>query len=416
VTTPLHAIIAGGGIGGLTAAIALARVGVRSTVLERAPVLEEAGAGIQVSPNAANVFQDIGVIDRVLSWSLAPEALRVRRGRDGAELMRLPLGPLADARWGSPHLVMHRADLQRVLLEECQRLPAVEVITDAEALGFASVTNGVQGGVQVGALIGGVHARLDGDILIAADGLRSTLRERLGFGLADRPVYSGRTAWRAIVNGADAPGTALRLETNLWLGPRAHLVHYPLRQGDLVNIVAIVEDPWRGEDSADIWRDPGAADPAFLRRAFGSWTREARNLIALPGQWRRWPLFERRFAARWSVDNVLLLGDAAHPVLPFLAQGASLAIEDAAALGRAFETHGREIGAVIRAYEAERIPRASDIAIASRRQGAVYHMSGPMAAARDLVMRGLTIEGMMRRVDWIYGYRRGVGARRRRLP
>ena len=416
MTEPLHMVIAGAGIGGLCAALALAKAGARVTLLERAPVMEAVGAGLQLSPNASNILQDLGVLDRLAPWSLAPEALVVRRARDGAELMRMQLGPLADARWGAPHLVAHRADLQRVLIEACASSRLITLKTDVEVLGFASVTDGSRTAVQVGVLDAGQHARVDGDVLIAADGLRSTLRERLGFGLADSPVYSGRTAWRAVIPGPQAPSGALRVETNLWLGARAHLVHYPLRAGDLVNIVAVIEDPWRGEDTTDIWRDPKDADPKYLKRSFGGWAREARDILDAAPQWRRWPLFERRFAPRWSVDNVVMMGDAAHPVMPFLAQGAALAIEDAAALGRAFTTHGRDVSAAIRMYENERIPRASDIALASRRQGAIYHMSGPMALARDAFMRRVTPDGMLRRVDWIYGYRQGVGLRRRLLP
>jgi salicylate hydroxylase len=416
MSDPLKIVISGAGIGGLTAALSLARTGAQVTILERAPVLEEVGAGLQLSPNASNILQDLGVLDRLAPWSLAPEQLRIRRARDGADLARMPLGPLADARWGAPHLVAHRADLQRVLVEACAASPLITLKTDVDVLGFASVTEGERSSVQVGVRDTGKHARVDGDVLIAADGLRSNLRERLGLGLADTPIYSGRTAWRALIPAASAPASSLRVETNLWLGAKAHLVHYPVRAGDLVNVVAVIEDPWRGEESTDIWRDPADADPRYLKRMFGGWAKEAHEILNAAPQWRRWPLFERRFAPRWSLDNVVLMGDAAHPILPFLAQGAGLAIEDAEALGRAFATAGGNVRAAIKSYENERIPRASDIALASRRQGAIYHMSGPMGMARDAFMRRVTPEGMLRRVDWIYGYRRGAGARRRLLP
>lgn len=410
-TEKLRVIIAGAGIGGLTSALGLARSGVRVTVLERAPILDEVGAGIQLSPNATRILRDFGALDALMLSALAPEALRVRRGSNGAQLMRMPLGALADARWGAPHIVVHRADLQRVLLEACTQA-GVDLRTDVEALGFAIHASGV----QVGAKERGEHVRFDGDLLVAADGLRSAMRERLGLGLADRPIYSGRTAWRALIPGALAPPDALKLETNLWLGSRAHMVHYPLRAGDLVNVVAIIEDPWRDERNADPWRS-GETDPRALHAATSRWSRQARELIAAAPAWRRWPLFERPPASCWSLDGrVALLGDSAHPILPFLAQGSALAIEDSEALVRMLAAHGRDVPAALRAFEGERMPRAADIAIASRRQGAIYHMSGPLAFGRDMVMGRLGIEAMMGRMDWIYGYAQGRGQRRRLLP
>ena len=407
----LHVIIAGAGIGGLTSALGLARAGVRVTVLERAPFLDEVGAGIQLSPNATRILREFGALDRLMLCAMTPEALRVRRGSNGGQLMRMPLGALADARWGAPHIVVHRADLQRVLVEACTQA-GVDLRTDVDVLGFANLPEGV----QVGARELGAHVRFEGDLLIAADGLRSAMRERLGLGLADRPIYSGRTAWRALIPGPLAPPEALRLETNLWLGSRAHMVHYPLRAGDLVNVVAIIEDPWRDEDNSDPWRS-GETDPRALLAATSGWCRQAREIVSAAPAWRRWPLFERPPAARWSLDGrVALLGDSAHPILPFLAQGSALAIEDSEALVRLLDAHGRDVPAALGAYEAERMPRTADIAIASRRQGAIYHMSGPLAFARDLVMGRLGIEAMMGRMDWIYGYAQGRGGRRRLLP
>jgi salicylate hydroxylase len=414
VSEPLHVIVSGAGVGGLAAALGLARAGLRVTVLERAPALDEVGAGIQLSPNATRVLRAFGALDACLPHALAPDALRVRNGRNGALLMRMPLGALADVRWGAPHLVIHRADLQRALLEAC-RAAGVDLRTDCETLGFAVLPDGVEAGVRMGGGRG-EHLRLRGDLLVGADGLRSALRERLGLGLSDRPIYSGRTAWRALAPGRDAPAGALAMETNLWLGPRAHMVYYPLRSGDLINMVVIIEDDWRDDERADPWR-AGETDPRALRAALSGWRSEARELVALAPSWRRWPLFERPPAPRWSLDGrVVLLGDAAHPILPFLAQGSALAIEDAAALVRALARRGADVPAAVADYEAERIPRTTDVAIASRRQGAVYHMSGPFALARDLVMRGLSGEAMMSRMDWVYGYADGRGQPRRLLP
>lgn len=392
----LHAIVAGAGIGGLTAALALARQGWRITVLERAPVIEEVGAGLQLAPNATSILEKLGVLDRLMLHATTPEALQIRRARDGSELVRMPLGPIADLRWKAPYVVVHRADLQRTLIEALAQEPAVTIKTGASVLGFASSANGV----QVGGKMSNINVRYEGDLLIAADGVRSVLRERLGLGPQDKPVYSGRTAWRAVLDARSAPAHAVRLQTNLWVGPKAHLVHYPLRQGSVVNVVAITEDEWKGDDDKDFWAVHG--DPAQVSRRFSGWHRDARDLVGAVTEWRRWPLFDRNPVTRWSVDRVVLLGDAAHPVLPFLAQGAALAIEDAQALANAAVAHGGDIRSLISTYEKARIARAATVNTASRRQGSIYHLPGALGLARDFAMRSMGPERLMSRLDWLY--------------
>ena len=394
----LHAIIAGAGVGGLTAAIALSRAGLRVTLLERAKALAEAGAGIQLAPNATGVLAELGLLERVMQSALSPEYLRIRRASDGVELAHFPLGVIAEARWGAPSAVIHRADLQAVLLERCAADPAITLETGAAVAGFAESAEGVEVAIRQG---NGAR-RIMGDVLIGADGLRSTIRSRMGLGLGDEPIWSGRTAWRALLPADLAPKSALKLETSLWLGPKAHLVHYPLRQGALINIVAITQDGWRGEEAADLWAISGK--PAEVSPRFKSWHRDARKLVEAAKDWKRSPLFDRQPLRRWSLDRVALLGDAAHPMLPFFAQGAAQAIEDAGALGRAF-TRTTDIGIALGDYERMRRARAGSVVIASRRQGAIYHMSGPMAFARDLTMRSLSPHLMMSRLDWLYDYK-----------
>lgn len=399
----LHAVIAGAGIGGLTAALVLARSGHRVTIVERAARLEEAGAGLQLSPNAVAILEQYGLLKDVMRHAMVPDALAVRSGRNGHELMRLQLGPVAEVRWKAPTLVIHRADLQRALLDMARAEKGIEIALGTEVLGFAPVNQGI----QTGALADGQNVRFDGDILIGADGLHSVVRERLGLGAYDRPVFSGRVAWRATIPAHEAPEWAMQVETNLWLGRHAHLVHYPLRGGEMVNVVAIIEDAWRGAGEDGYWSTPGTTGEIQAR--FGTWHRRARTLIAAAREWRRWPLFDRNPVPRWSLDRVVLLGDAAHPVLPFLAQGACLAIEDAAAIAAMITRHATgpngDVNAAIKAYEKERMVRAAEIRIASRRQGAIYHMGGLMAFARDRVMRHTSREQMMARLDWIYKYR-----------
>ncbi|MGE3246371.1 MAG: FAD-dependent oxidoreductase [Beijerinckiaceae bacterium] len=397
----LHILIAGAGIGGLTAALALSKEGHRVTLIERAPELGEAGAGLQLSPNATSALAHIGILEQVQRKALQPDILTVRRGSDGAELMRMQLGAMAEVRWRAPTLVIHRADLQQVLLDRIALSPRIDLELGAEVRGFASTANGV----QVGARRGEENIRFDGDMLIGADGLRSVVRGRLGMGQTDEPIYSGRTAWRTVVDAANVPPMALRYATNLWLGPSAHLVHYPLRDGACVNVVAIVEDAWRGGNEGDFWNENG--DPRFIESRFSRWNVAARELIGAVASWRRWPLFDRNPVPRWSLDKVVLLGDAAHPVLPFLAQGACLAIEDAAVIGAAIARHPGDIAAAIREYEERRIVRAAEVRIASRRQGTIYHMSGLPAMARDMVMGRLSQRQIEARMDWVYKYRAG---------
>ena len=394
----LHAVIAGAGIGGLTAAVALSRAGLRVTLLERARAIEAAGAGLQLAPNATGVLAELGLLDRVMQAALTPEHLRIRRASDGVELASFPLGVIAEARWGAPSAVIHRADLQQALLERCAADPAITLEADAPVKGFAETAKGV----EIACGRAGASRSIMADLLIGADGLRSTIRSRLGIGAADQPVWSGRTAWRALLPANQAPKGALKLETCLWLGPKSHLVHYPLRGGALINIVAITEDDWRGDEAADLWAISGS--PGDVAPRFSRWHRDARLLVGAAKEWKRWPLFDREPAARWTLERVALLGDAAHPMLPFFAQGAAQAIEDAGALGRAFQrTH--EIRAALADYEGARRRRAADVVIASRRQGAIYHMSGPMAFARDLTMRSLGPHLMMSRLDWLYDQR-----------
>jgi salicylate hydroxylase len=395
----LHAVIAGAGIGGLAAAIALSRAGLRVNVLERAPVVEEAGAGLQLAPNATGLLRELGILDRVMKFALTPESLRIRRARDGQELARLPLGPIAEFRWGAPSVVIHRADLQRVLFECCAADSAITVETGMTVAGFASSASGVEVAVKP---TDGENRRIAADILIGADGLRSTVRARIGLGTTDEPVWSGRIAWRALVPAAQAPDAARKLETGLWLGSRAHLVHYPLRDGSLINIVAITEDGWRGDEAPDLWAVTGEARDVSAR--FARWHPDARALVAAATSWKRWPLFDRNPVRRWTLDRVALLGDAAHPMLPFFAQGAAQAIEDAAALGRAFRRVA-DARAALTAYETMRTARAGAVVIASRRQGAIYHMGGLTALARDLTMRGLGAHRMMSRLDWLYNFK-----------
>jgi salicylate hydroxylase len=393
----LPIIVGGAGIAGLSAALAIARDGRRVLVLEKAPALTEAGAGIQLSPNASHHLRRWRVLERLGGAALRPRAVVIRRGRDGALLARLPLED-AEKRWGAPYLVAHRADLQQALRAAVADEPAIEVRLGVAVAGFAAD----QDGVAVGAKHGLIRLRFDGAALIGADGLWSEVRQRLQLPGDLPPQSPRRTAWRALVPTAQLPEEFAAPDVNLWLGKRAHLVHYPLRGGTYVNIVAIAEDSRDEGESADFWN--GTRDPAILRRALARWRTKAHALLAAPAEWRSWRLFDRPSLEHWSVGRVTLAGDAAHPILPFLAQGAAQAIEDAAALALAL-TANSDIAAAFETYEQARTARTARLQGASRRQGDIYHMAEPAASARDIVMRVLGARRMLARQDWIYNYR-----------
>ncbi|MDJ0450067.1 FAD-dependent monooxygenase [Methylocystis sp. JR02] len=388
-------VIAGAGVGGLTAALSLARAGKRALVLERAPKIEEVGAGFQIAPNAGRILAGLGLEEPLAAVALEPQAINIRRGRDGAVLAKLDLTD-SRARWGAPFRVYHRADLQQVLLQAALAHEAIEVRAGARVGSFEERAGGVSLRVHAG---DGVE-EIEGAGLVGADGLRSAVRGRLLPTEKDAPVYSGLTAWRALVPAELAPAAFRARESNLWMLPGAHVVHYPLRDGSIINVVVIVAEPPRQSEGASILSLDGAQLARALERLRPA--AELRALIEAGASWRHWPLFGRPPLESWSQGVVTLLGDAAHPMLPFLAQGAAQAIEDAEALGRAFLQLGATAETAFAAYQQIRIPRASQIVRASRRQGDYFHLAGPAALGRDLAIRALGGRGMLARNAWLY--------------
>jgi len=392
---PRRAIIAGAGIGGLTAAVALSQAGFTVAIYERTDKLEEFGAGLQITPNATRVLARLGVLDRVRRWSSRPQAFLALRGSDNAELMRLPLGD-AERRWGAEYLVIHRADLQTALVEAVSGRPGVELSLGATVTGFA--TDG--GAISVAVQRGLATARDKADLLIGADGLRSQVRNGLGFGAPDQADFTGRVAYRATANAEGTDPRWAKNEIVLRLGPEAHLVQYPLRRGSVINLVATISSAWRAGGADQQW--DATADRSTLDRAFAGWSKEARALIGAPVEWRAWPLFCRPPIPSFSFGRTALVGDAAHPMVPFLAQGAAQAIEDAGALGRIF-AQAEDIPAALAHYSRERVGRAARVQREALRQGSIYHLRGPLAFARDLTMRMLGPHRLSERYDWLYG-------------
>ena len=328
-------------------------------------------------------------------FASAPRAIVVLRGLDNAKLTRLPLDD-AERRWAAEYLVIHRADLQKVLVEAVIHRPDVDLLLGTTVIGFASETDGISVRLQHGLTM----VRDDADLLIGADGLRSRVRDGLGFGAPDQADFTGRIAYRAIVRGEDTDPRWARSEIILRLGPDAHLVQYPLRGGSIVNLVATIRSARRVSTAEHDW--DGAGDRSTLERGFAGWSSESRALIAAPMQWRVWPIYCRPPIPSFSLGRTALVGDAAHPMVPFLAQGAAQAIEDAGALGRIFASV-RDIPVALAMYSRDRVARAGRVQREAHKQGRIYHLNGVSAFARDMTMRMFAPHWLIARYDWLYG-------------
>lgn len=388
-------VIAGAGIGGLTAALALARRGFQVALLEAAERLEEVGAGIQLSPNASRILIALGIEARLRPHVVLPEELTIRNARSGRVVAQAPLGAIAADHYGAPYWVIHRGDLQTALCDAVAATPNIALHLGARVEDFAVHDTGA----TVTALHTATAVEARGVALIAADGLWSTLRQQLGHRVL--PRFAGHTAWRALVPAEAAPRSFTVPAVNLWLGHDAHLVHYPVKAGRMINIVATVRDDWREPG----WTAPGAQRDVLDRFPVSHWHASARALLALSEHWQKWALFDCAPFAHWGMGPVTLLGDAAHPMLPFLAQGAAMAIEDAAVLGHCFERRPADAPAALRAYERMRLGRTARAQRAARRNGAVYHMHGMPAVVRTLALAAMGGNRLISRYDWLYGWK-----------
>jgi salicylate hydroxylase len=394
VASSRNIIIAGAGIGGLSAALMLARSGFRVTLLEQAARLEETGAGIQLSPNATRILIDLGLGDRLKALAFAPAGVAIRAA-SGGELARVPLGEAAERRYGAPYWCLHRADLQAALLEAVRGNPDIVLRLGHRADDF--VVHGH--GVSVACRQADDNADEHGIALIGADGLWSGLRGRLGHRV--QPEFRQRTAWRAMLPADSVEPEFRSDEVQLWLGKDAHVVHYPVKAGKLINIVAIVNDQW----SRQGWSAEG--DAAELREHFSpwNWAEPVRDLLAQPGRWLKWALYDLAPLRHWGEGPVTLLGDAAHPMLPFLAQGAAMAIEDAAVLANALARAPDDPAHALRRYERARRGRTARVQRSAQRNGRIYHLAGAEALLRNLFLRAAGGRMLPRRYNWLYDWR-----------
>lgn len=386
-------LIAGGGLGGLAAAIAARRAGWEARLFEQAWVLSEVGAGIQLGPNATRILREWGLLEGALQeQAFAPQRLRVRDGVDGAELASLSLGDM-DQRYGAPYLTLHRADLQAALLAAALaqglRLHTgrkVERVTSADDCVRASAGPGPE---------------VEAEALVAADGLWSDLRGAVA--PDGPPARTGHLAYRGLVRQADLPPPLRSREVTVWLAPRMHLVTYPVRGGDILNAVCVVEGQVEGDPRS--WDQ--LAVRAELEAALGPVTAGAREQIAAIPEWRLWALHDRPPVAgadQLARGRVALLGDAAHPMRPYLAQGAGMAIEDARELQRVLaiaDDRVVDVPTAFRRYALNRWQRSARVQARARRNGTIFHADGALRAARNLGLRMLGARLLDQ--PWLYG-------------
>jgi 2-polyprenyl-6-methoxyphenol hydroxylase-like FAD-dependent oxidoreductase len=392
-------IVAGAGIGGLTAALALAAKGFRVVVLEKAERLEEAGAGLQLSPNASRILVELGLQPRLAARAVTPDAINIMSARKGGEIARLPLGEAASSRAGAPYWVVHRADLQAALLAHVNDNPDIDLRLGCQ---FEDVTSHAKG-LTVVQRSGNARRQDLAVALVGADGIWSSVRNHLFPDV--QPQFSGLIAWRGTLDATSLPREHTAPRVQLWMGPNAHLVAYPISGARQINVVAIVPGTWNRPG----WSAPG--DVNEIKDAFASprWPATVRMLIGAVDEWRRWALFTVPDIGEWSEGAVALLGDAAHAMLPFAAQGAGMAIEDAAVLAKALSESAGEnvagIPAALKRYGRLRRARVLSVQGAARRQGRIYHLTGALALARDLTIKAMGPKRMLARQDWIYDWR-----------
>ncbi|MBB4954060.1 salicylate hydroxylase [Agrobacterium vitis] len=378
--------IVGGGIAGLAAALCFARKGIPTRIFEKSPVLEEVGAGLQLTPNVTCILRDLGLLPALQPRWFEPDVVALASGINLKRLGTVPVRDHAQRRWHAPYGVLHRASLQKVLADAVLQNPLCSLTLDQKVESpDAQVLRDPCSGQRP-------------DLLIAADGVWSRLRNFVAGG--PDITFSGNIAWRTTIPQDDAPAFIDRKTVTAFLGPKAHLVTYPLPETSSINVVAIAS----GEDVAEGWASPfGAAQKALLDHSFNGWNSTIREMLFSARQPTFWPLFEAG-VGRWHNDkDLVLIGDAAHAMMPFAAQGAAMAIEDAFELANLVAK--QPIAQALTQFEHQRSPRINKV----RKRGALnkfaYHAAGPVRIGRDVLLSLRPPASFARDLDWLYGYR-----------
>jgi salicylate hydroxylase len=384
----LPVLVAGGGIGGLAAALALVRQGFRVQVFEQAPEIGEIGAGIQLGPNAFHAFDALGVGDKTRSRSVFTDCMVMHDAIDGYQIGKIETGEAFRKRFGNPYAVIHRVDIHKSLLEGAVETGKVEFFTNTRIEKVEqdadSVTLTDQNGKQ-----------WKGVAVIGADGGKSVVRKQY---VNDPPRVTGHVVYRAVVDKSEFPKDLQWNAASLWAGPNCHLVHYPLRGGEQYNIVVTFHSRQQEE-----W---GVTDGSKeeVESYFQGICPQARQLIELPKTWRRWATADREPIPQWSFGRATILGDAAHPTTQYMAQGACMALEDAVTLGEALRVNGNDWVKALDLYQRSRITRTGRIVLSGREMGRLYHAKGVERQIRNSLWKGRTQERFYDAIEWLYGW------------
>lgn len=386
----LPVIVAGGGIGGLAAALALVRQGFQVTVLEQAPEIGEIGAGIQLGPNAFHAFDALGVGDKARGRAVYTDYMVMHDALDESQVGKIETGEAFRKRFGNPYAVIHRVDVHLSLLEGAQETGKVEFHTNTRIVSIEQDEAN-----QTVTAIDQNGKRWTGQALIGADGGKSVVRQQY---VNDPPRVTGHVVYRAVVEKKDFPENLQWNAASLWAGPKCHLVHYPLRGGEQYNVVVTFHSRQQEE-----W---GVTDGSKeeVESYFQGISPKARQLIELPKTWKRWATADREPIGTWVFGRATILGDAAHPTTQYMAQGACMAMEDAVTLGEALRVNHNDWTKALALYERSRVARTARIVLSGREMGRLYHAAGVERLIRNSLWKGRTQERFYDAIEWLYGW------------
>jgi len=387
-TNELPIVVAGGGIGGIAAALALVRRGFCVKVLEQSPQLGEIGAGIQLGPNAFAAFDALGVGPIARSRAVYTDYMVMHDAIDEYQVGCIPTGEAFRARFRNPYAVIHRADVHMSLLEGAQATGRIEIATGTCVQRVEQHENTV----IVHDTKGNQHR---GVALIGADGVKSAVRRQY---VGDEARVSGHVVYRAVVDREDFPEDLQWNAASIWVGPNCHLVHYPLRGGEQYNVVVTFHSREKEEWSV---REGSREE---VQSYFEGICPRARQLIDLPKDWKRWATADREPIGQWTFGRATLLGDAAHPTLQYLAQGACMALEDAVTLGRALQIHDNDFGKAFAHYQRSRIARTARVVLSAREMGRIFHAKGVERLVRNELWKDRSQSRYYDAMEWLYGW------------